>query len=198
MRPRGAKGAVHQPPNHKWAHWSQFWPKNSQNHLRTKIDQGSPVGHYLAHGLWQPPEATSSSPSKDSPQFQGKTFPSSMQPILKDPGVVHIWYNIPLCTIFSQQSNGEILRTKLRDSKSSTQSITNFKGGSFSYFSLAITWWLPENHLRTPTTWPCRGWVVISHQDYSKGNSQRLSIISIIVKGESTQKSLDNSIGTYR
>ncbi|MBW0477622.1 hypothetical protein O181_017337 [Austropuccinia psidii MF-1] len=62
-------------------------------------------------------EATSSAPSKDSPQFQGKTFPLSMHPVLKDPGVVHIWYNIPLCTIFTQQSNGDSLRTKLRDSK---------------------------------------------------------------------------------
>ncbi|MBW0494934.1 hypothetical protein O181_034649 [Austropuccinia psidii MF-1] len=121
-----------------------------------------------------------------------------MHPILKDPGVVHIWHNIPLCTIFSQQSNGDIFRTKLGDSKSSTPSITNFKGGSFRYFSLAIPWWLPEDHLGTPMTWPCRGWVVISHQDYSKGNSQRLLIISIIFKATSTQNSLHNSIGPYR
>ncbi|MBW0578272.1 hypothetical protein O181_117987 [Austropuccinia psidii MF-1] len=38
---------------------------------------------------------------------------------LKDAGVVHIWYNIALCTIFSQQSNGEIFRTKSGDFKSS-------------------------------------------------------------------------------
>ncbi|MBW0506924.1 hypothetical protein O181_046639 [Austropuccinia psidii MF-1] len=99
-----------------------------------------------------------------------ETFPSSMHPVLKDSGVVHIWYNIPLCTIFSQKSNGDAFRTKLSDSKSSPQSITNFKGGSFSYLSLAIPWWLPEDHSRTPTTWPCRSWVVNSHQDYSKGN----------------------------
>ncbi|MBW0559942.1 hypothetical protein O181_099657 [Austropuccinia psidii MF-1] len=36
------------------------------------------------------------------------------------------------------------------------------------------------------------------HQDYSKGNSQRLSIISIIFKASSTQHSLDTSIGPYR
>ncbi|MBW0536844.1 hypothetical protein O181_076559 [Austropuccinia psidii MF-1] len=56
-----------------------------------------------------------------------------MHPVLKDPGVVHIWYNIPLCTIFAQQSNGDLFRTKLHDSKTSLQSITNFKGGCFSY-----------------------------------------------------------------
>ncbi|MBW0583279.1 hypothetical protein O181_122994 [Austropuccinia psidii MF-1] len=38
---------------------------------------GPEVGHNSAHGLWKPPEATSSAPSKDYPQFQGKTFPSS-------------------------------------------------------------------------------------------------------------------------
>ncbi|MBW0530401.1 hypothetical protein O181_070116 [Austropuccinia psidii MF-1] len=56
-----------------------------------------------------------------------------MHPVLKVPGVVHIWYNIPLCTIFAQQSNGEAFRTKLHDSKSITQSITNLKEDSFSY-----------------------------------------------------------------
>ncbi|MBW0537490.1 hypothetical protein O181_077205 [Austropuccinia psidii MF-1] len=38
-----------------------------------------------------------------------------MHPALKDPGVVHIWYNIPLCSIFAQQSNGDVFRTKLCD-----------------------------------------------------------------------------------
>ncbi|MBW0552568.1 hypothetical protein O181_092283 [Austropuccinia psidii MF-1] len=143
MRPQGAKGAVHQPQ-------SQVGPPEpvlapNQNHLRTKIDQGSPVGHYSAHGLWQPPEATISAPSKDSPQFQRKTFPFSMHLVLKDPGVVYIWYNIPLSTIFAQQSNGDILRTKLRDSKSSTQSITNLKEDVFSY----SVWQFPGGYQKT-------------------------------------------------
>ncbi|MBW0545124.1 hypothetical protein O181_084839 [Austropuccinia psidii MF-1] len=102
-------------------------PRIGQNHLRTQN------GHNSDHGLWKPPEATSSAPRKDSPQGQWKNFPSSMHPVLKDPGVVHIWYNIPLRTIFAQQSNGDIFRTTLRDSKSSPQFITNFEGGCFSY-----------------------------------------------------------------
>ncbi|MBW0521423.1 hypothetical protein O181_061138 [Austropuccinia psidii MF-1] len=65
-------------------------PRNGQNTLGPKI------GHNSVHGLWKSPEDTSSGPSKDSPQVQGMTFPSSMHPTLKDPGVVHIWYNIPL------------------------------------------------------------------------------------------------------
>ncbi|MBW0475205.1 hypothetical protein O181_014920 [Austropuccinia psidii MF-1] len=70
-----------------------------------KPTSGPQVGHCSVHGLWQPPEATSSPPIKDFPQVQGKTFPSSMHPVLKDPEVVHIWHNIPLCTIFSQCHN---------------------------------------------------------------------------------------------
>ncbi|MBW0493694.1 hypothetical protein O181_033409 [Austropuccinia psidii MF-1] len=37
-----------------------------------------------------------------------------------------------------------------------------------------------------------------THQDYYEGNSQRLSIFSIIFKASSIQHSLDNSIGPYR
>ncbi|MBW0474191.1 hypothetical protein O181_013906 [Austropuccinia psidii MF-1] len=68
-----------------------------------------------------------------------------MHPVLKDPGVVHIWYNIPLCTIFAQKSNGEIFRTKLSDSKSSPQSITIFEGGHFRY----SVWQFPGGYQKT-------------------------------------------------
>ncbi|MBW0487344.1 hypothetical protein O181_027059 [Austropuccinia psidii MF-1] len=68
-----------------------------------------------------------------------------MHPVLKDPGVVHIWYNIPLCTIFTQQSNGDIFRTKVSDPKSSLQSITIFEGGLFSY----SVWQFPGGYQKT-------------------------------------------------
>ncbi|MBW0495444.1 hypothetical protein O181_035159 [Austropuccinia psidii MF-1] len=109
------------------------------------MDQGPQVCHCSAHGLWQPPEATSSVPIKDSPQVQGKTFPSSMHPVLKDLGVVHIWYNIPLCTIFDQKSKGDSLGTKLCDFKSSLQSITNCKCRYFSY----SVWEFPGGYQKT-------------------------------------------------
>ncbi|MBW0490421.1 hypothetical protein O181_030136 [Austropuccinia psidii MF-1] len=120
-------------------------PRNGQKHLRTQNWPRTTSGHNSAHGLWQPPEATSSAPSKGSPQVQGKTFPSSMCPVLKVPGVMYIWYNIPLCTIFAQQSNGDVFRTKLHYSKSSPQSITNFKGGFFSY----SVWKFPGGYQKT-------------------------------------------------
>ncbi|MBW0501842.1 hypothetical protein O181_041557 [Austropuccinia psidii MF-1] len=53
-------------------------PKMAKNHLRTQI------GHKSAHGLWSPPEATSSAQSKDSPPGHGKTSLSSMHSVLKD------------------------------------------------------------------------------------------------------------------
>ncbi|MBW0502374.1 hypothetical protein O181_042089 [Austropuccinia psidii MF-1] len=135
---RGLGGSLSAPksrwvPNHKWAHLSQFWPQTPTNSEMAKTPQDPKIGHNSVHGLWKPPEATRSAPSKDSLQVQGKFFPSSMHPTLKDPGVVHIWYNIQLCTILAQKSNGDAFRTKLCDSKSSPQSITNFEGGFFSY-----------------------------------------------------------------
>ncbi|MBW0577658.1 hypothetical protein O181_117373 [Austropuccinia psidii MF-1] len=44
-----------------------------------------------------------------------------MHPALKVAGVVHIWYYIPLCTIFAQQFNGDIFRTQFHISKSRSQ-----------------------------------------------------------------------------
>ncbi|MBW0505226.1 hypothetical protein O181_044941 [Austropuccinia psidii MF-1] len=55
------------------------------------------------------------------PSTQGEFFHSSMHPVLKVAGVVHIWYYIPLCTIFVQQLNGDAFRTQFHLSKSSSQ-----------------------------------------------------------------------------
>ncbi|MBW0497479.1 hypothetical protein O181_037194 [Austropuccinia psidii MF-1] len=125
-----------------------FWPKSNE---AKRGKGGSSSAHkarwaYLSH-FWPqfspwPLETTSAASRKDSPQVQGKTFPASMLPAIKDPGVVHIWYNIPLCTIFPQQSNFDVFRTKLHDSKSSQQSITNSKGRFFNY----SVWQLPGGY----------------------------------------------------
>ncbi|MBW0506808.1 hypothetical protein O181_046523 [Austropuccinia psidii MF-1] len=135
-RGQGGSSSAHNArlvPNYKCAHLSQFWPQNPTNSKWPKPSQDPKLGHNSVHGLWKTPEATSSAPRKDSPQVQGNTFPSSIYSIPKDPGVVHMWYNIPLCTIFDQQSNSNIFRTKLSDYKLITQSITNFKQVVFRY-----------------------------------------------------------------
>ncbi|MBW0499342.1 hypothetical protein O181_039057 [Austropuccinia psidii MF-1] len=69
------------------------------------------------------------SSKKGLPSSSGEVFPFFNALHTQGPGVVHIWYNIPLCTIFSQKSNGDTFRTHLPDSKSSPKSITNFEEG---------------------------------------------------------------------
>ncbi|MBW0487528.1 hypothetical protein O181_027243 [Austropuccinia psidii MF-1] len=88
-----------------------------------------------------------------------------MHPILKDAGVVHIWYYIPLCTIFSQQSNGDIFRTQFQDYKSRSQNQSPVLKEDCSAHQSGNLWQPSEDHSRTPTTWPCRSWV---------GNSSRI------------------------
>ncbi|MBW0570100.1 hypothetical protein O181_109815 [Austropuccinia psidii MF-1] len=116
-----------------------------------------------------------------------------MHPILKVAQVVRIWYNIPLCTIFAPQSNGDIFRTKL-----SPKSITIFEGGLFSY----SVWKFPGGYQKIiqgpQPPGPTEVGLSFYHQDYSKGNSQSLSIFSIIFKESRTQNSLENSNGPYR
>ncbi|MBW0466046.1 hypothetical protein O181_005761 [Austropuccinia psidii MF-1] len=54
-------------------------------------------------------------------QLKGNSFHSSMHPVLKVAVVVHIWYYIPLCIIVAQKSNGDVFRTKSRNSNSRSQ-----------------------------------------------------------------------------
>ncbi|MBW0509057.1 hypothetical protein O181_048772 [Austropuccinia psidii MF-1] len=84
-------------PSHKWAYLSPFFAKRALGpKLATSNHQGPPA--QVQQGF---------------PSIQEKTLPSSTYPVPKDPGVVHIWYNIALCTIFTQQSIGDGFRTQL-------------------------------------------------------------------------------------
>ncbi|MBW0515112.1 hypothetical protein O181_054827 [Austropuccinia psidii MF-1] len=112
--------------------------------------------------------------------------------------MVHIWYNIPLCTNFAQKSNGDGFRTKSGPFKTKSPNPSHILKEVFSAIQSCNSWRPAEDHLRTPITWPCRSWVVNSHQDYSKRNSQRLSITPIIFKASSTQYSSETSNGPYR
>ncbi|MBW0592249.1 hypothetical protein O181_131964 [Austropuccinia psidii MF-1] len=100
-----------------------------------------------------------------------------MHPVLKDAGVVHIWYYIPLCTIFAQKSNGDVFRTQFHDSKSRSQNPSPILKEESSAHQSGNPWWLSEeDHSRTPATWPCRSWV---------GNSFRI-IPKAILRGYSS------------
>ncbi|MBW0528628.1 hypothetical protein O181_068343 [Austropuccinia psidii MF-1] len=127
-----------------------------------------------AHCLWEPPEATRSAQLNPPPQLKGNSSHSSMHPVLKVAGVVHIWYYIPLCTIFAQTFNGELFRTKFHDSKSRSQNPMPILKEESSAHQSGNPWQLSEDYSRTPATWPCRSWVGNSIKDSSKrGHSQR-------------------------
>ncbi|MBW0504984.1 hypothetical protein O181_044699 [Austropuccinia psidii MF-1] len=73
----------------------------AKNHLRTQISQEPQVGPKSVHGLWQPSEATRSSPRKDSPPVKGKTSFCSMHSVLKDQewciyGIIYHYAPFPL------------------------------------------------------------------------------------------------------
>ncbi|MBW0506120.1 hypothetical protein O181_045835 [Austropuccinia psidii MF-1] len=74
-----------------------------------------------------------------TPSISGKP-PTSTQIglIMREPSMVHIWYYIPLCTIFPQESNGDVFRTKLCHSNSSPQIHHPFQRKTSEPFSLAI------------------------------------------------------------
>ncbi|MBW0495275.1 hypothetical protein O181_034990 [Austropuccinia psidii MF-1] len=95
-----------------------------------------------------------------------------MLPVLKVAGVVHIWYYIPLCTIFAQQFNGEPFRTQSHLSKSWWQNPSPILKEDFLTHQSGNPWQKSEDHSRIPITWPCRSWV---------GNSFRITPRAILL-----------------
>ncbi|MBW0469631.1 hypothetical protein O181_009346 [Austropuccinia psidii MF-1] len=85
----------------------------------------------------QSPEATKSSSAR-LPLHSGERLLFTNILGTMDSGIVHIWYNIPLCTNFAQKSNGDGLRTKLGHFIPSPQIHNSFQRNSFQEFSLAI------------------------------------------------------------
>ncbi|MBW0486145.1 hypothetical protein O181_025860 [Austropuccinia psidii MF-1] len=198
MRPKRGQGRSPSAPNHKWAHLSQFlgpnWPKKALGPIWT-------TDHYGPH--FQPwplvnPRGHQQLKSTLSLNSRGRFSHSSMHPVLKDARVMHIWYYIPLCTIFSQKSNGEIFRTHFHDSKSrSPKPITNFKGGLFSssvWKSMAAIRrsFQDPNHLALQEL----GWKFF--QDHSRGILGGYSSFNQLSRQQVIQYSLDNSIDPYR
>ncbi|MBW0471178.1 hypothetical protein O181_010893 [Austropuccinia psidii MF-1] len=121
-----------------------------------------------------------------------------MHPILKDAGVVHIWYYIPLCTIFAQQSNGDVFRTQFHDSKSRSQNTSPISKEDPSAHQSGNPWQLAEDHFRTPTTWPCRSWVGNSSRIIPRAILRGYSSFNQLSRQKVLQYCLDKSIGPYR
>ena len=195
MRPKGAKGGSHLAPkarwvpNHNWAHLSHFWPPIpwTQNGPKNTLDPflainpsgpifgpGPPWTNFtvMASGNQQrPPNHL----NKHFPQLKGNSFLSFMHSVLKIAGVVHIWYYIPLCTIFTQQSNGDVFRTQFHLSISRSIIPTPiFEGGLFSlsvWQSMAVIQKIIQGS--QPPVSAGVGLVQFI-QDYSKVNSQEV------------------------
>ncbi|MBW0567713.1 hypothetical protein O181_107428 [Austropuccinia psidii MF-1] len=122
MRPKGAKGGNHLGakarwvPNHNWAHLSQSWPSIPWTPNLAINPSGPKFGHRPSGTTFKPlasgnPQRPPDQLSQPFAQPKGNSFHSSLHPVLKVAGVVHIWYYMPFCTIFDQQSNGDVLRT---------------------------------------------------------------------------------------
>ncbi|MBW0508894.1 hypothetical protein O181_048609 [Austropuccinia psidii MF-1] len=108
-----------------------------------------------------------------------------MHPIRKVAGVVHIWYYIPLCTIFSQQFNGDVCRTQFHLSKSRSQNLMPISKEDFLTHQSGNPWGQSEDPSRIPTTWRCRNWVGNFIQNYSKGILRGYTSYQSVVKASS-------------
>ncbi|MBW0506787.1 hypothetical protein O181_046502 [Austropuccinia psidii MF-1] len=121
-----------------------------------------------------------------------------MHPILKVAGVVHIWYYIPLCTIFAQHFNGDVFRIKFHDSKSRSQNPTPILKEDSSAHQSGNPWQLSKGYSRTPTTWPCRSWAGNYVRIIPRAILRVYSSFNQFSRNKVLQYSLDNSIGPYR
>ncbi|MBW0578974.1 hypothetical protein O181_118689 [Austropuccinia psidii MF-1] len=134
------------------------------------------MDHFSAHGLWHPPDQLSS------------IFPLTLRGI---PPLLHAPHTqagrsgayMVLHTISAQKFNGDAFKTQFHLSKSRSQNPAPILKDDFLTHQYGNPWWQSEDHSRIPTTWPCRSWVGNFIQDYSKGHSQRLYIISIRCQG---------------
>ncbi|MBW0550058.1 hypothetical protein O181_089773 [Austropuccinia psidii MF-1] len=121
-----------------------------------------------------------------------------MHPVLKVAGVMHIWYCIPLCTIFAQKFNGDVFSTKFHDSKSRSQIPTPILKEDSSAHQSGNPWRLSGDYSRTPTTWPCRSWVGNYFRIITRAIIKRYSSSNQFSRQKVLKYSLDNSTGPYR
>ncbi|MBW0472206.1 hypothetical protein O181_011921 [Austropuccinia psidii MF-1] len=153
------------------------------------------MDQYPSHGLWQPPDQL----SQPSPQLMGNSFHSFIPSVLEVAGVVHIWYYIPLCTIFAQQSNGDVFRTHFHLSISRSQNPTPISKEDYSAHQSDKLWQQSEDSSRIPTTCICRSWVGTLFRIIQRANSQEvLHQCNQLSRHQVFQYSLDNSVHPYR
>ncbi|MBW0590680.1 hypothetical protein O181_130395 [Austropuccinia psidii MF-1] len=137
----------------------------------------------MASGSHQRPPDQLSQPS---PQPMGNSFHSFLPSILEVAGLVHIWYYIPLCTIFAQQFNGDVFRTKFHNPISRSQNPTPISKEDYSTHQSDKLWRQSEDSSRIPTTCICRSWVGTLFRIIQKGKFSRgITSIQSVVKASS-------------
>ncbi|MBW0584936.1 hypothetical protein O181_124651 [Austropuccinia psidii MF-1] len=194
---KGPKGAARWVPKHIWTHLSQnrppipLDPKLAKDLLDTNLAI-DPIGPIFGHG---PPWTNISAMASDnhqkppdqlsqpSPQHMGNSFHSFIPSVLKVAGVVHIWYYIPLCTIFAQQSTGDLLRTHFHLSISRSQNPRPILKEDYSVHQSDKLWRQSEDSSRIPTTCICRSWVVTLLRIIERAILKRYYINSISCQG---------------
>ncbi|MBW0533644.1 hypothetical protein O181_073359 [Austropuccinia psidii MF-1] len=102
------------------------------------------------------------------------------------PMMVHIWYDIRLCTILPEKSNGDVFRTKLYHSNPSPQIHHPFQRKNSQPCSPAIPGGYQQIIQGLPPPGSAGGGLLFSLQNQSRGNSKRLRIIKSAGKVSST------------
>ncbi|MBW0563102.1 hypothetical protein O181_102817 [Austropuccinia psidii MF-1] len=132
MRPKGASHLGPKPqlgPPEPFLATTSLEPKMTKNPIDTFLAI-TPVGPIFAHGPpWTNSSAMASGKHHRPPDQLSPSFPSApgdlflpfIPSVLKVAGMVHIWYYIPLCTIFAQQSNGDVFRIQFHPPNSRSQ-----------------------------------------------------------------------------
>ncbi|MBW0588658.1 hypothetical protein O181_128373 [Austropuccinia psidii MF-1] len=113
----------------------------------------------------------------------GNSFQSFIPSVLKVAGMVHIWYYIPLCTIFAQQSNGDVFRTHFHLSISRSQNPTLISKEDYAAHQSDKLWRQSEDSSRIPTTCICRSWVGTLFRIIQRANLIRYYINTISCQG---------------
>ncbi|MBW0542507.1 hypothetical protein O181_082222 [Austropuccinia psidii MF-1] len=122
-----------------------------------------------------------------------------MYPILKVAGVVHIWYYMPLCTIFAQQFNGDAFSTQFHLSKSRSQNTMPILKEDFLTHQSGNPWRQSEDHSRiSQSPGPAGVGLAINSGLFKGPFSEVIHSFNQFSRHQLFQYSLDNSIGPYR
>ncbi|MBW0478121.1 hypothetical protein O181_017836 [Austropuccinia psidii MF-1] len=117
-----------------------------------------------------------------------------MHPVLKVAGVLHIWYYIPLCTIFAQQFNGDVFRTQFHLSKLRSQNPTPISKEDFLTHQSGNQ----KTIQGSQPPGPAGVGLAISFRITPRAFSEVIHNFNQFSRHQVFQYSVDNSIGPYR